>query len=289
MKRDNIESYRLPFTIDEVLLELRMQIWCTASQVALLGCYELAVEAIEPDAEFGMNETPAAHLPKINLDAFSITKTVRDAYAFAFQVNSPERFGADDWGDLGAFVSGGVRHSWTGDFSPAYQDQSKLRHVADMVTGRVELLTDGALSIRQLALLANMIEPAVRSSLSTEGIKTEGRPASLPAATALAWLRKRRGFVPTSDGLAVRDLASNSAVLDANSFPDALKYMIGSAEGASADLAAKAGVNVSLLEGLSTGAERNAGVQDLMRLADVLLVEPQSLVDAYVKFISRPG
>lgn len=287
MKRDNIESYRLPFTIDEVLSELSMHIWCTASQVALLGRDDLACAMTDPDAEFGMDEAPAAHLAKIKLDAYSITKTVKDAYAFAFQVTDPERFGADDWADLGAFVSGGVRHSWTGDFSPTYRDESKLRHVADMVTGRVELLTDGALSIRQLALLANMIEPAVRSSLSTEGIKTEGRPASLPAATALAWLRKRRGFVPTSDGLAVQHLASNSAVLDAKSFPDALVYMIGSGEEARADLAAKAGVNPSMLERLIGGSERNAGIQDLVRLAKALLVEPQPFIDAYVKFVSQ--
>ena len=58
MKRDNIESYRLPFTINEVLDELRMLIWCTASQVALLGREDLAVQMILPDAEFGMNEIP---------------------------------------------------------------------------------------------------------------------------------------------------------------------------------------------------------------------------------------
>ena len=212
---------------------------------------------------------------------------VKDAYGFAFQVNNPGQFGADDWGDLMGLVYGGVHHCWSGEISPPWREDSKLRYVAEMVQGRVELLTHGALSIRQLALLANMIEPAVRSSLSTEGIKTEGRPASLPAATALAWLRGRRGFVPTVDGRAVQHLGSDATVFDGRPFPAALEQLIVTFQAPRADLAAEAGLSASFLEGLISGSERNAGVQDLVRLAQLLRVEVQSFVDAYVRFVSK--
>lgn len=287
MKRDNIETFRLPFILNDVLDELRMLIWCTASQVALLGRSDLADAMIEPDTDFGMSEIPSQYLPKIDLDAFDITKTVKEAYDFAFQVNDPGRFSADDWGDLMALVYGGVRHSWSGDMAPPWQEESKLRYIAEMVQGRVSLLTGDALSIRQLALLANMIEPAVRSSLSAEGIKTEGRPASLPAATALEWLRRRRGFVPTADGRAVQHLGSDAAVLEVRPFPAALKHLIASCHKPSEELAATAGLDASFLVRLADGSEHNAGVQDLVRLAQLLRVEAPLFVDAYVKFVSN--
>ena len=284
MKRDNIETFRLPFLLADALEELRMLIWCTASQVALLGRSDLAEAMIETDTEFGMSESP--DLAKINLDAFSATITITEAYDFAFQVNDAGLFSADDWGDLLGIVYGGVRHSWAGEISPQWHEDSKLRHVGDMVQGRVNLLMGNALSIRQLALLANMVEPAVRSSLSAEGIKTEGRPASLPAATALAWLRGRRGFVPTADGRAVEHLASDVAVLEARPFPAALKHMIAMRGNSGKDLAVTAGLDAKFLERLVEGNESNAGVQDLVRLAKALWLEPQTFVDAYVKFVA---
>ena len=111
MKRDNIETFRLPFLLDDVLEELRRLIWSTASQVALLGRHDLAEAMIEPDVEFGMSERADRHLPRIDLDAFSITRTVKDSYDFAFQVNEPARFSGDDWGDLMSLVGGQRSHS----------------------------------------------------------------------------------------------------------------------------------------------------------------------------------
>lgn len=286
MKRDNIETFRLPFLIDEVLDELRMLIWCTASQVALLGRSDLGDAMIEKDADFGMSETPSRYLPRINLDAFDIAKTVRDAYDFAFQVNDPSRFTGDDWGDLMSLVYGCARHSWSGDISPPCREESRLRHVADMVQGRVQLLTDGALSIRQLALLANMIEPAVRSSLSAEGIKTEGRPASLPAAKALKWLRGRRGFVPTSDGQVVHDLSTAGAILEVRPFPAALEFMCQSSDKSRDEILSLSQIGVEQFDALLAGKVTEIGVPALVRLAKALLSEPEAFVASYVKFLS---
>lgn len=285
MKRDNIETFRLPFVLDEVLEELRMLIWCTASQVALLGRTDLAVAMIEPGAEIDMMDDASAHLSKIDLDSFDITGTVREGFDFAFQVNDPGRFSADDWADLMGLVSGSVHNAWTGEVSPLWQEGSKLRHVGDMVHGRISLLTGNALSIRELALLANMVEPAVRSSLSAEGIKTEGRPASLSAETALAWLRGRRGFVPTRDGRAVQHLASGEAVLNVRPFPEALLHMIESTGEGRDGIVARHDLDPALMDRLTSGTEMNAGTQDLVRIAQALVVEPQQLIAAYVRFV----
>lgn len=286
MKRDNIETFRLPFLVDDVLDELRWLIWNTASQVALLGRGNLAEAMIAPDAEFGMNETAEAHLAQIDLATFDITRTVKDAYDFAFQVNDPSRFSGDDWGDLMSLVNGSVRSAWAGEISPVCQEGSKLRRVADMVQGRVALLLGDALSIRQLSLLANMIEPAVRSSLSAEGIRTEGRPASLPAATALTWLRGRRGFVPTAYGRAAQHLGTDETALQAKSFPAALQYLLDACVAKSEREKTPVTVDTAFAGRLIAGQEANAGVLDLAQLAKALDVDPSALIDAYVRFVS---
>lgn len=285
MKRDNIETYRLPFTLDELLDELRMSIWCSASQIALLGKLEFAEAMIAPEAEFGMSEQPQSWLSTIDLDAYDFTATLRDAYDFAFQVNDPSRFGGDEWGDVMAFADGSVRTSWSGDFAPLMRDGSKLRHVADMVQGRVSLMTGGALSIRHLALLANMTEPAVRSALSAEGIKTEGRPASLSAAVALAWLRGRRGFVPTADGRAVQHLADGDVILQTRPFPRVLASLGAGSGDVRRRIMTTAGIDEATLDSLLAGAPVEISVRHLLRLAGDLRLDAAAFVAAYARFI----
>lgn len=286
MKRDNIETYRLPFTIEEVLDELRMTIWCSASQLALLGRSDLADAIIGPETNFGMNETPHSYLKNIDLNAFSITRTVKDGYDFAFQVNDPGRFSGDDWGDLTSFVYGCVRRSWSGDYAPPLMEGSKLVHMADMVQGRMALMLGDALSIRQLALLANMTEAAVRSALSAEGIKTEGRPASLPAETAKVWLRGRRGFIPTADGEAIHDFGSGDAALEAKPFTMALDHMLRGRSQSLAEIAKEANIDVAYLDSLVAGNPAELTVPSLVRLAKVLFADPELFVSSYAKFLA---
>lgn len=284
MKRDSIDTYRLPFTLDEVLDELRMLLWVTASQIALTGKAG-AVEAFVPaDFEFGMSERPGSEVPRIDLEDYDITRTVRDAYDFAFQINDPGRFSGDDWGDLLAFVQGSARSSWSGETSPVLREDSKLLHVADMVNGRVHLMTGDALSIRELALLARMTESAVRSALSTEGIKTEGRPASLTAEIAAKWLPGRRGFVPTAYGTTVRQLADSDVKLQLRAFPEALADLLRFSD--AGQISDQAGLDHSVLEGLRAGEPVDVGVRGLLRLASVLRQDPETFVAAYARFIA---
>ena len=284
MKRDNIDTYKLPFTLDEVLDELRMVLWVTGSQIALCG-KQGAVEAFVPaDFDYGMSERPSSEAPRINLDDYDITHAVRDAYDFAFQINDPGRFSGEEWADLLSFVLGSPRHSWSGEMSPLTREDSKLLHVADMVNGRVHLMTGSALSIRELALLARMTESAVRSALSSEGIKTEGRPASLPAEVAEKWLPGRRGYVPTADGRAVQQLADSDIKLQLRPLPVALADLMRSAD--LPEIANEAGMEVAALEGLLAGDPVDVSVRTLLRLAVVLRQDPEALVSAYARFIA---
>lgn len=284
MKRDNIDTYRLPFTLDEVLDELRMMIWVTGSQVALLGKDGAAAALVPADFDYGFSERPQSETPKISLDDYDITRTVCDAYDFAFQVNDPGRFSGEDWADLMAFARGSARHSWSGEMSPVTREDSKIMHVADMVNGRVHLMSGDALSIRELALLARMTESAVRSALSSEGIKTEGRPASLPAEVAARWLPGRRGFVPTADGQAVQHLAHSDIKLQLRPFPVALAEILRSDD--LNQVGEQAGVDPAILEALLKGEPVDLGVLSLVRLASVLRQETDVFVAAYARFVA---
>ncbi|MEO8245197.1 MAG: helix-turn-helix transcriptional regulator [bacterium] len=288
MKRDTIESFRLPFTIEEALEELRWVIWCSASQLALLGRSDLGDAMVIPDTDFGMNETPEHYLPQINLDAFDITETVRGGYNFAFQVNQHAAFSSDDIADLMSFSGGSVRHSWSGDPSPLLREESKLGHVADMVSARAQLMTDGALTIRHLSLLANMTEATVRSALSADGIKTEGRPASLPAARAEPWLRGRRGYVPTAAGKALDQWGTPDAIFRAGVFPKALEEVMRDRNLEVADLAQRAGLDSDLVTGLLGSEPTDVSVQSMIRIAVALFVNPEIFFGSYMRYLDRP-
>lgn len=288
MKRDTIESFRLPFTLDEVLDELRSVIWCSASQMALLGRSDYGEAMVTPDADFGMCEAPARYLPQIDLDSFDITATVRGAYNFAFQVNQHATFSSDDIADLMAFAGGSVRYSWSGEFSPLLREDSKLGHVSDMVWARARLMSDGALTIRHLALLANMTEATVRSALSADGIKTEGRPASLPASRAEPWLKGRRGYVPTGAGEAIDQWGTSDELFRAGLFPQVLKRIIRDRDLDAPDLAAQAKVNAALIRELLAGEAPDVGIASMMQIASVLWVKPDVFLESYMRhLISR--
>ena len=285
MKRDTIESFRLPFTLDEVLDELRSVIWCSASQMALLGRNDLGDEMHIPETDFGMSESPTRYLSQINLDSFDITETVCGAYNFAFQVNQHATFSSDDIADLMMFAGGSVRHSWSGEPSPLLREGSKLGHVADMVAARAQLMTDGALTIRHLALLANMTEATVRSALSADGIKTEGRPASLPASRAQPWLKGRRGYVPTGAGKAIDQWGTADELFRAGLFPQVLKQVIRHRDLDATDLAAQANVNAALVRELLAGEAPDVGITSMMQIASVLWVKPDVFLASYMRHL----
>jgi hypothetical protein len=98
------------------------------------------------------------------------------------------------------------------------------------------------LTVRQLALLANMTEGAVRNALGTAGIKAKGPKTSVPLEFAETWLPGRRGFIPTTCWTygaesAERDILQSR---DVRSFSNALSRLAGELELASETIASRA-------------------------------------------------
>lgn len=279
MKRDSIQSYRLPFTLDEVLDELRQVIWCTAAHVAVLGYHREAVTMVggQEDADFVDEYSAAEHfMGKLDVSGLDMTGRLARAYDFAFQVGDPLALDGSEWLDLEALSLRSVRGDWSGGFSPLLRDESKLMHVCDMTHGRMMLMTDGALTIRHLSLLANMTEAAVRSALSSEGIKTEGRPASLPNDVAEKWLAGRRGFVPTSPGRAAADFATAQELLAGHPFPQAFQALMIKSMCTIETLSLETGVPIGQVNDLLAGRLPDLSVKAIVAIANRLGVETQA-------------
>lgn len=228
----------IPFTREDMLLELRELLLIEACRIdlmrgpkateAFIG-FTLDLDGLNSEnSDFFTRLDEASK--KIELHNFALTRNFELAYDYAFQIGSwasydeaiDTRLGSvaqsfpSFWGVVGRMI----------EHSPYHLENSKCRHVVDMASARLRLFVLGeGLKIRQLALLANMKEPAVRNSLSSDGIKTEGKRGLVDAERALTWLSDRRGYIPTKAIVEQsRDIPEYTArVLQENNFADALR------------------------------------------------------------------
>jgi hypothetical protein len=93
------------------------------------------------------------------------------------------------------FVDGAHSQTPLTDSSPMADPDGFCHHVVDMAFARSNLRDGKNLTVRELALLGQMKEAAVRNSLSKERIAIEKGEVENQA--ALAWLSDRRDFIPT--------------------------------------------------------------------------------------------
>lgn len=131
----------------------------------------------------------------VDLDRFPAKRLFDIAYDYAFQVGVPKRYKAEEWTEL-SFLLDSYVTGYVAMHSPMADPTSVIRQVGDMAHGRWILDNEPMfmLSTRQLALLAQMEESAVRNALSKMGRSARG---GIDTDTARAWLSGRRGFVPT--------------------------------------------------------------------------------------------
>ncbi|MCW3781565.1 helix-turn-helix domain-containing protein [Defluviimonas salinarum] len=277
MRRDPIKSFQTPFSFEDLTYELRAARWCSASQAALEGGPEDGIRMLGFEAEFGPNESGTLYVDQIDVSALPITQTFRRAYDFAFQVGDRHLFTEDDRMDLAAYRAGAARGDWEGVTSPVARIDSKLSHVADMALARMNLLHGDALTIRDLCLLANMTEAAVRSALSLDSIKTEGRPASLRAEVAEAWLKGRRGYVPTSDSGSDGYADRNDAFADMP-IREGLQHLIDNTGFFRNELAERADIPVETFDRLYQGDLSDLTMPVVLRIARALSVDPPEFV-----------
>lgn len=199
------------FTRDEMLGELA-GIFLLLADHLYLGAGARAAETFIGfdllDGERYSREHTTADLAR-----FDITRAFQWAYAAAFRPTSewsdpPLR--VDQMFDLALFLENSPRIDLNGNVPRFATPDGYCRQVAEAVVARwklehmpVESPEDRpTFSVRELALLADMTEGAVRNALSDKGengLRTIPglKPVKIEHHEALRWLTSRRNFVPS--------------------------------------------------------------------------------------------
>ncbi|GAA0246949.1 hypothetical protein LNAOJCKE_0444 [Methylorubrum aminovorans] len=197
------------FTMEQMLDELRTIFLYEADHIAM-GAGE---EAAERFLGFPLREEEGEHEfcdldpARVDLGRFQISKTFERAYGFVFEPGLTNALD-EEVQDLLVFMQGtprvggragsaGVTHSFMGP-------DGLCQTIADAAYARwkLEIVERGEFTTRELALLANMSEGAVRNAMAD---KDEGglraipgsKPVQVEFEEAKRWLAGRRGFKPT--------------------------------------------------------------------------------------------
>lgn len=224
-KPKSVQEGRAPFTRDEIIYETRRATVALASMIYHYGTNSASYAAATylgvelPSYEY--QDLKDADLDLIPIERHDIYRVVMTAYDYAYQVGTapPSEVVIDETAhEAAGILSGFPQSDFNGDGSPiGTLNPQKLRQVLDTFFARYSLEKGGGQSVRDLALLANMSEAAVRSSLSTEGLKANTRskdgPGEVPYSDAIAWLMGRRGFIPTQGVNHESDLADTACAL----------------------------------------------------------------------------
>lgn len=273
--------------MDEVLHDLRGVLLGIACQIVVTtGEDEQAETFLGISLEnFSLGSMPGdveTQLRNINLSRFWIARQIERACAFALQTGAAaERIAFDeaDWNDLAIFLDGAPRISFAGEVTALSYEDSALRRTLEMALARMNLMHGAALTIRELSLLAGIGETAVRTSLSADGIKTEGKPARVSAELAEPWLLRRRGFVPTLQLESETEAASPLIV--------ELRTLLAERQMEVEDLIAKAEVDANWLIELLSGDPVACDVERLCRLATALGIDPAAFAGRSVEALLR--
>lgn len=217
----------------------------------------------------------------IDITRHELHRQARRAWCYAYQRDGWEKFQSEDVYEIGCGLMHGGYAMTDSDAEPTgldYKNDLPLRRVFETAIARWTWAEEGSdLTVRELALLSNMAETTVRSSLSKEGFRL-AQPESkdkdrssytLSANDALQWLSRRRGFIPNASGpspdrthIAIRDTLADLAI----PFPTAVKR---SAELAGLSGMDGSGVNPEWYAGLLDGRPVIPDVKSLVALADV--------------------
>ena len=148
---------------------------------------------------------------RIDLNRFPIAASIFGCYDYAFHPTGDDRFDPSESSTVADFLSGMPREDFNGMLS-AFPNVSNTSLCADaLAAADARASIDGwgweagDLSIRQVALLADMTEGAVRNALAQKGdaaLKAipKSKPVRIEVDEARRWLAGRRGFRPTPKG-----------------------------------------------------------------------------------------
>ncbi len=194
---------------EAVMDELKLLLCAQAGHIALAGSVEAAIAFIgfKSESTFEPYEiTTVEEWQKVDLARFNITPLLFKAYDFAYQTGEYWNFTLKDAEAIKNWLGGTPQWDVAGTVYEFAEENGLCRRVADTAYARWSLGHGTDLTVRELSLLANISESATRTSLSREGISVPD--GKLDNDRALAWLRGRRGFIPTkSASTAVKDQA----------------------------------------------------------------------------------
>ncbi|PIK72108.1 hypothetical protein CS379_15770, partial [Methylobacterium frigidaeris] len=141
---------------------------------------------------------------EVDLSRFHISGLLDEAYDFAWTPSLFDSLEESDIRKLIAFMNGIPRLGLYGELHSFVGDNGLCQTVVDTAYARwkIEMDRTGTFTARELALLANMSEGAVRNAMSDKSaaglrVVTGVKPAQVDWADAHPWLLARRGFVPT--------------------------------------------------------------------------------------------
>ena len=150
----------------------------------------------------------------VDLGQFEICRTIFECYDYAFHPTGDDHFDSTASHEVAAFIAGMPKEDFWGSVPgfPNYlgppslcADTLAAAEARVMIDTGEEFVGSGDLSIRQVALLADMTEGAVRNALAQKGdagLKAipKSKPVRIEVDEARRWLVGRRGFRPTPKG-----------------------------------------------------------------------------------------
>jgi len=259
-----------PFSKQEMMDELKRGMLVQANQIAHAGAPDFAQAFMGfESADFLYPYCHPDDIEKVDLSRFGASSYLDNAYDYAFQVGKYWQFGGDTAQDVSEFIWGANPQGSDGNGSPLVDPAGLCRRAADTAFGRWKLTERLGLTIRELALLANMTEAAVRNSLSKERITIER--GEVDAESADAWLRDRRDFIASrvKEGDKARWQAYSRASLDRRDFGPTFGELLRDYPMTTEALAAKADVSLGFVFGLRAGSPK-PDLEALLRVGAAL-------------------
>ncbi|MDA8251907.1 MAG: hypothetical protein M0Z28_22465 [Rhodospirillales bacterium] len=279
---------KAPFSKDDMLTELKRAMLVQASQIAHAGSMEAAIAFIGFGTTNELYPYCEDDADKVDLRRFHASSYMDAAYDYAFQIGCYWAFGDGEAQDLNEFIQGANPRNCFGNGSPLANLDSLCRRAADMAFGRWKLSQGHDLRIRELALLADMKEPAVRNSLSKDRITVQNGEVDSEAASK--WLAERRDFIPTRTNEGNKERWANFArtVLQINDLSKAFGQLLKGYPLSEAELAAKAQVSEPFIGALAAGRP-TLDLEALRRVGEALDLDAPHFVGVAVQAALRVG
>jgi hypothetical protein len=197
------------FTKDQMLDELRTIFLFEADHI-LMGAGEAMAEAFIGFGAGREQEYCRRASSDVDLNRFPIATSFDNGYEYAFRPSLLNSIGEGEVQDLNVFMLGTPKAGGIGSGGETHEFMTPnglCQTVADTVHARWKLEWDacGDLTTRELALLADMTEGAVRNALADKtenglrAIPGTKNPVRVEHAEALRWLQGRRGFISSPE------------------------------------------------------------------------------------------